>query len=161
MDTPEYALVQTKNVESFYRQYAGKCSNAGLALILSLLAEAAARQFNALKTMPKARASLPHSNLLREAHGIFSRMQVGSRRFDVDPRQAEYCREAQQFEREILRFYQDQEQAAATDGEKEYFHALAKEAKQHIFLLDHIIEFVSRPDTWVAHAEFNHLLDED
>jgi rubrerythrin len=41
--------------------------------------------------------------------------------------------------------------------QKEIFQRLADEEKKHYFLLENIIEFVSRPETWLENAEFYHL----
>jgi len=37
------------------------------------------------------------------------------------------------------------------------FKEIADEEKRHYFLLENIIQFVSRPKTWLEDAEFNHL----
>jgi rubrerythrin len=37
------------------------------------------------------------------------------------------------------------------------FFLIAEEEKRHEFLLDHILQFISRPQTWLENAEFNHL----
>jgi rubrerythrin len=40
---------------------------------------------------------------------------------------------------------------------KEIFLKLADEEKKHYFLLENIIDFVSRPQKWLENAEFYHL----
>ena len=40
---------------------------------------------------------------------------------------------------------------------KRIFQKLAEEEKKHYFLLENIIQFVSRPETWLENAEFYHL----
>jgi len=41
--------------------------------------------------------------------------------------------------------------------QEELFLRLAEEEKKHFFLLKNIVEFVSRPETWLENAEFYHL----
>lgn len=36
---------------------------------------------------------------------------------------------------------------------------LAEEEKKHMFLLENLVEFIPRPETWIENAEFNHLVE--
>jgi rubrerythrin len=42
---------------------------------------------------------------------------------------------------------------------KKILTKLAEEEKKHLFLLENLVEFISRPETWIENAEFNHLDD--
>jgi hypothetical protein len=44
-------------------------------------------------------------------------------------------------------------------AQKELLNRIADEENRHYFLLDHMIEFIGRPQTWIEDAEFNHLQD--
>jgi hypothetical protein len=37
------------------------------------------------------------------------------------------------------------------------FFLIAEEEKRHEFLLEHVLQFIARPQTWLENAEFNHL----
>jgi len=45
------------------------------------------------------------------------------------------------------------------ESQRKIFLKLAGEEKKHVFLLANLVEFVSRPETWIENAEFNHLDD--
>lgn len=69
------------------------------------------------------------------------------------------CRDkkAQDIEKKSRDFYLDKCTIVELQYQKELFLKLAEEEKKHYFLLDNIIEFVSRPETWLENAEFCHL----
>ena len=48
-------------------------------------------------------------------------------------------------------------QEVPEEYQKRIFLKLAEEEKKHYFLLENIIDFVSRPATWLENAEFCHL----
>ena len=54
-------------------------------------------------------------------------------------------------------FYQEKAGQMEEEYQREIFTALAEEEKKHFFLLENIIEFVSRPRNWLENAEFHHL----
>jgi rubrerythrin len=56
-----------------------------------------------------------------------------------------------------VKFYTEKAAEEKDPGRKNIFKALAGEEKKHLFLLENMIEFVSRPETWLEDAEFNHL----
>ena len=45
------------------------------------------------------------------------------------------------------------------EAQKKLLLKLAEEEKKHMFLLENLVEFVSRPETWIENAEFNHLVE--
>ena len=54
-------------------------------------------------------------------------------------------------------FYLEKEKEETDPSRKAVFGRLAEEEKKHYFLLENIVAFISRPDTWIENAEFNHL----
>jgi len=69
------------------------------------------------------------------------------------------CRDkkAQDIEKRSWDFYLEKSSEVKLQYQKEFFLKPAEEEKKHYFLLDNIIEFVSRPETWLENAEFCHL----
>jgi rubrerythrin len=56
-------------------------------------------------------------------------------------------------------FYLEKADQVEDPRQKEIFKNLAAEEKKHYFLLDNIVDFLSRPDQWLENAEFCHLED--
>jgi len=54
-------------------------------------------------------------------------------------------------------FEKNKKKKLESKAQKNLLLKLAEEEKKHIFLLENLVEFVSRPDTWIEDAEFNHL----
>lgn len=68
-----------------------------------------------------------------------------------------YRQLAQDIEERSLDFYLEKANEITEEYQKEIFLRLADEEKKHYFLLENIIEFVSRPETCLENAEFYHL----
>jgi rubrerythrin len=56
-------------------------------------------------------------------------------------------------------FYLDRADQAKDTEQKQLFRRLASEEKKHCYLLENIVDFVSRPRSWLENAEFLHLDD--
>jgi rubrerythrin len=56
-----------------------------------------------------------------------------------------------------VKFYTEKAEEEKSPGKKKIFEALSGEEKKHLFLLENLVEFISRPQTWLEDAEFNHL----
>jgi rubrerythrin len=77
--------------------------------------------------------------------------------FDLEGLQVEVYQQAQSLEQQSRDLYRDKASEAQDRSHKELFLKLADEEQRHYFLLDHMIEFVDRPRTWIEDAEFSHL----
>ena len=84
-------------------------------------------------------------------------MAQKSESFDFDLKQTELYKKAQDIEKKSYEFYTEKANEVTEEYQKEVFLKLADEEKKHYFLLENIIEFVSRPETWLENAEFYHL----
>jgi rubrerythrin len=62
-------------------------------------------------------------------------------------------------EEKSYKFYLEMSDKVKIESQKKIFLKLAGEEKKHMFLLENLVEFVSRPETWIENAEFNHLDD--
>ena len=78
-------------------------------------------------------------------------------KFKSDTSQIKLYQQAQKMEKNSYNFYLEKSNTATTPSQKEIFLKLAEMEKKHMFLLDNLIEFVSRPETWLENTEFNHL----
>jgi rubrerythrin len=84
-------------------------------------------------------------------------MKEGNEKFDIDAGQIELYKKAQDIEKKSRDFYLEKAEEVEEDFQKETFRKLAEEEKKHYFLLENVIQFVSRPQTWLENAEFYHL----
>lgn len=158
MDLFEFAMQKEKLSEDYYRQLAAQTDNAGLKSIFNMLADEEAHHFSVVEQM---RNSVPGefsgTDVLSEAQQVFARMREGTGKFDFDAGQIEIYRKARDIEGQSRKFYLEKADEVQDPSQKGIFKKLAEEEKKHYFLLDNIIDFVARPETWLENAEFYHL----
>jgi len=157
MDIFDYALKMEKDGESFYREIASKTNNKGLQTILTMLADEEVKHYQAIENMRQDKYQMSEATVLEDARNIFVEMKDAEKEFELEQEQTTLYEKAQEIEKKSQQFYQ--EKAGQTDkaDQKKLFERLAKEEQKHYFLLENIIEFVSRPEQWLENAEWYHL----
>jgi rubrerythrin len=157
MNIFEYAMQMEKDGEDYYRQLAQQTTNKGLKAILTMLADEELRHYNILEKMKTADAEIAETTILADAKNVFAQIKESGEPCSVDLGQIDLYRKAQDIEKKSRDFYREKANEATEEHHKEIFLRLAHEEEKHYFLLDNIIEFVSRPETWLENAEFCHL----
>ena len=158
MDIFDFAMQKEKYSEDCYRRLAAQTANKGLQNIFTMLADEEVKHRHAIEKMKSATGpELHETELLGEAKSIFQQMKRAVENFDFALSELEAYKGAQKMEKESRGFYLEKDAASEHQSHKEIFRKLADEENKHYFLLENIIEFVSRPETWLENAEFNHL----
>ena len=122
-----------------------------------MLAAEEAKHYRAIDKMRSARPDLSETAVLSDAKNVFARIKDSNESFDSDLGQIELYRKAQELEQKSTDFYSEKAHEVEQEYQKEIFLRLADEEKKHYFLLENIIEYVSRPQMWLENAEFCHL----
>jgi rubrerythrin len=156
MDIFAQAIQMEKDGEAYYRQLAHRTGNKGLTAILTMLADEEVKHQKIITNMQTSAVSVQASGVLTRAKNIFTEIRDADEPLPDDTSQAELYKHALTLERQSEDFYAAQADKAA-DHEAAVFKALAAEERKHAILLEHVIEFVSRPRTWLEDAEFYHL----
>ena len=162
MNIFDFAMEKEKFSEDYYRQLASKSGNKGLATIFNMLAGEEARHYKIVSDMKKDIApDLAETKVLSDAKDVFAKMRESAKSFNFNISDVELYKKALDIEKQSRDFYLEKadEIAEAREGmaQKEIFIELAEEEKKHYFLIENIIEFVSKPQTWLENAEFYHL----
>ena len=157
MDIFDYALQMEKDGEQFYREIAKKTGNKGLQTILTMLADEEVKHYQTIESMKQNKYQMTETTVLNDARNIFIEMKEQGERFESGQEQAELYARAQLIEKKSQQFYQEKARQTDKDDQKKLFERLAKEEEKHYFLLENIIEFVSRPKQWLENAEWYHL----
>jgi rubrerythrin len=157
MDICEYALQLEKDGEEFYRNIAENTDDEGLQSIMLMLADEEVKHRRAIERMQNNECLLAETDILGDAKNIFQKMSEGKEEFNLDQDQISIYKEAQEIEKRSELFYQEKAEEVEEEEKKELLRKLAEEERKHYFLLDNIIEFVSRPEYWLENAEWNHL----
>lgn len=156
MNIFEYAMQMEKDGEEYYRQLAQQTDNKDLGAILTMLADEEVRHYNTIEKMQTAEPYMTETTILTDAKNIFVQIKESGESFDFDIRQADLYRKAQDIEKQNQEFYTEKADEVTEKYQKELFVKLADEERKHYFLLENIIELVSRPAYWVENAEFSH-----
>ena len=157
VDIFEYAMQMEKEGENYYRRLAQQRANKGLQTILTMLADEEVKHYNAIEKIKIAELHMAETTILADAKNVFVQIQESGESFDFDLGQIEFYKKAQDIEEKSRDFYLEKAGQIEEDYQKDLFLRLAEEEKKHYFLLENIIEFVSRPETWLENAEFCHL----
>ncbi len=158
MNIFEFAMQMEKDGESYYRELAGKAPNEGLKNILNMLANDEVKHFNTLEAMKKdAQPEMGETQVLSGAKNIFAKMREEQAMIDPQISQKALYEKALDNERVSREFYAQKSNEVADPSHKDILLRIAEEEKKHYFLIEQIIEFISRPKQWVENAEFHHL----
>lgn len=157
MNIFEFAMEKEKYSEDYYRQLAGKSNNKSLETVFNMLADEEAKHYKIVSDMKEGVApDLAETAVLSDAKDVFAKMRESTQGFNFDVSQTELYRKARKIEKQSQDFYLEKANEAEKT-QKEIFLKLADQEKKHYFLLENIIDFVSRPETWLENAEFYHL----
>jgi len=161
MNIYKYAMKMEKDSENYYNELANKTDDTGLQNILKMLANDEVKHYNIIEKMMKtdASAELAETGILKNAKNIFIKIKGKNIVFNFGLSQVDFYRKAQEFEEKSYKFYLEMSDKVEIKSQKKIFLKLAGEEKKHMFLLENLVEFVSRPETWIENAEFNHLDD--
>jgi rubrerythrin len=161
MNIYKYAIKMEKDGENYYRELANQTEDIGLQNILKMLADEEVRHYNIIEQMMKSKASaeLAETGILKKVKNIFIKIKGKNLVFDFDLPQINFYRKAQEIEEKSYKFYIEMSDKVEIESQRKLFLKLAGEEKKHMFLLENLVEFVSRPETWIENAEFNHLDD--
>jgi rubrerythrin len=158
MDIFEFGMQMEKDGEAYYRELAGKSNDKGLETIFTMLADDEVRHYNVLKELAEgAPPRLSETKILSDIKNIFVKEKEAARDFDFNISQIDLYKKAQDLEKRSEDFYLDKSGSVEGDTQKEIFEKIAREEKRHYWILENIIELVSRPETWLENAEWHHL----
>ena len=159
MKVYEFAKQMEQDGEAFYREMAAQTTDPGVQRILAMLADDEVRHYQIIAQLEKA-ATAPETvptEILANARNVFEQMRGQS--LDLGGLQVEVYQQAQELEQKSQDFYSERADESTNAAHKALFLKLADEERRHYFLLDHMIEFIDRPRTWIEDAEFTHLQD--
>ena len=158
MNVFDLAMEMEKDGEKYYRQLAEKTANSGMKNILDMLAEDEVKHFQVLqKLKASSQVELLSTPILSGSKNIFQQLYDNKNWDGIPVKQIDLYKKALEIETRSFNFYMEKARANTDPATKKMFFLIAEEEKRHEFLLDHIIQFVSRPQTWLENAEFNHL----
>jgi rubrerythrin len=160
MDVFKFAMEKEQFSEEYYRDLANRANHAGLKNILTLLADEEGKHWRTVEQMrtetPDLVTEVP---ILDHAREIFEKMRGAPKKFDFLLSEAELYRKACQIEEQSRKFYLERAEEAKDPDQKRVFQLLAREEDKHLFLMENICGFVSKPESFLENAERYHFDD--
>jgi len=157
MDIYEFAMKMEKDGENYYRELAAKTVNKGLRNIFTMLAEAEVFHYEVFRKLrDNQKVAAGQTDILSGVKNVFERMR-DEKDTDVNVTEIELYKKAQEIEKLSRDFYLKQAGEVKDAAQKDIFLKIAGEEKRHYFILERIIDFVSRPQTWLENPEWYHL----
>jgi len=158
MDIFEYAMQMEKDGEAYYRDLAEKCKYDGLKQILNLLAQDEVGHYKTFSLLrDSADAEFTDSEILKNAKNVFTELKENNQTIDFHMTEVELYKKAIDIEEKSAAIYRENAETAANPKTKKILLQIAADEKKHQFLLEQIVHFLERPQSWIENAEFNHL----
>ena len=157
----EFAMKMEQDGEKFYRDLAGRTTNTGLKQIFTYLADEEVKHYALFKGFFEGQPTdYTSTDILAGSKNIFAQMkESGAVDVTHDISQLEAYKQALEWEKKAYEFFEEKCAETRDPKEKKFLETIAKEERRHYRLIDAIIEFIGRPESWVENAEFNHLTD--
>ncbi len=158
MDIYTYAMQMEKDGRKFYLDMAQKSNNSGIKSILKMMADAEAKHYNVLLAMKKNEDAQfeTDTEIFTETKNVFTQIREEGKELDVDSSQVEFYKQALEIERKSHKFYLEKAEEESDQQKKELILKIASEEKDHCVLLSNIIDFISRPESWLENPEWHH-----
>ncbi|MEJ2697299.1 MAG: ferritin family protein [Candidatus Sulfobium sp.] len=156
MDIYEYAMKMEKDGENLYRELASKSGNKGLTSILGMLADAEVKHYKLFQNMKNnEKVTMTDTTILDDVKNVFEKIKE-EKQFEVNVSEIDLYKEARDIEKKSRDFYIEKADEVGADR-KEIFLKIADEEKRHYFIVENIINFVNKPNTWLENPEWYHL----
>ena len=157
MDIFEFAMNFERDSEEYYNNLYTKCTNRILKPILKMLAEDEVKHYKILVEMKNnIKVNLNQTNILKDSKEVFIKLKSDIDLNEIDDMSI-LLEKAKKFEIKSKDYYLKKSEEVIGNDQKIVLKEIAKQEEQHYFLLDNLMEFLSRPKSWVENAEFNHL----
>lgn len=143
--------------ELLYRQFASEAPNKGMRNIFIWLADREREHYEIFRKMKTGRSvEITKNTILSDTRQIFEEWLEKTSCIEPDAKQADLYRKALEVEKQSVLVY-EKYAGTADVSQKKIFLRIAAEEKGHQRIMESIIEFVTKPETWAENVEFSHL----
>ena len=157
MNIFEFAMEKEKLSEERYRDLAQQCNNNGVKTILNMLADEEYKHYIMVHAMAKnQKPAEAETNVLSDAQQVFGKMREERDTLGCDIGQVKLYIKAQEFEEESEQYYREKAKEVTDNYQKRILTKMAEEERKHYNMLEHIIQFMQRPERWLEDREWSH-----
>ena len=161
MNIFDQAMALEQEGASLYREFAREAPDRGMKHIFSWLADQELKHLHIFQLLRSCKpASVAESPELRDIKDIFDGWKDSDTCIQVKTTQADVYRRALDIEKKSISVYESYANQSADTKQKEIFLKIANEEKRHKWIVENIIEFITKPEVWAENAEFSHLSED-
>ncbi|HBG61602.1 MAG: hypothetical protein A2Y03_05850 [Omnitrophica WOR_2 bacterium GWF2_38_59] len=161
MNIFDYAMQIEKEGEALYQSFAKDSPQKGLATIFTGLAEQEHKHYKTFKKMKYSEGTESiDTPFLDNVKSIFTEWKKEKHKFKFKISQADLYRKALDIEQKSIDLYMEKSKEVDSDKQRQIFKKIANEEKSHYEIMENIIEFITKPERWVEHAEFSKIGEE-
>ena len=158
MKTYDSAMELENNGEKFYLEASNSTASPGLSSILIMLAAAERMHHAVFEKMKKNEpVTVAATAIFTVAKNVFLRMRKEEGWKGMSASEIGLYQKAQEIEKAAETFHLEKAEGLKGQPQERIFRQIAEEERKHIFLLQNIIDFVLRPESWLQNAEWHHL----
>ena len=149
----DMAIELELNGEQFYRSLAEDTNSPGLKSVFNMLADDETKHKAVFENMQENdHSEIKDTAILKEADSVFKELNKDD--FLNEEKQLDVYKKALELEQKSISYYGELIDLAEDERAKDALRKVIGEEEKHSRLLEFIIEYVARPDTWVEDAEF-------
>ncbi len=158
MNIIDYALQTEKDGEAYYRDLAAKTDDFGVKSVFDLLADAEAEHYRVFMQMKREHpVSMDNARPIAKIKTLFAAMKERDGMDIPTKDQIEAYIQARDMEKKSQEMYEQKAEELNDPEQREICLRIAEEEGKHYLILDNLIEFLQRPDTWVEDAEWRNM----
>ncbi len=154
----QFAMQMEKDGENYYRELSERANHEGLKRIFTLLANEEVKHYKVIEQLSKKIPNpyMAEEKIFENIKNIFAEMKELGQDFSFGASEVDLYRKAQDIEKKSREFYMERANEVEGEAEKQVLLKLAEEEKKHWFLMENLVEFIRRPETWLENAEWYH-----
>ena len=161
MNVFEYAMKMETDGRQFYLDSAAKISSPELKKVLLELADDELKHFNLFKALRDGQKAeykqSEKTTILATVKNVFEELKSANQDFKFSSDSTKLWEQARDVEKKSETFYREKSAEVTHANEKAILNSIADEEHRHWVTLDNVIQFLSRPKTWLADAEWSNL----
>ena len=160
MNIIDYALQTERDGEAYYRGLAAKTDDFGVKSVFDLLADAEAEHYQVFMQMRQGQTvSRGTARPIAKIKTLFAAMKEKDGQDAATKDQIDAYTHARDMEKKSQELYEQKAEELTDPEQRELCLRIADEEGKHYLIMDNLIRFLQRPDTWLEDAEWRNMED--
>ncbi|HOP07951.1 MAG TPA: ferritin family protein [candidate division Zixibacteria bacterium] len=161
MDAFEFAMQMELDGKAMYEEHAAKADIPGLKTILLDLAADEQKHYNIFKAMKEGRSveyeEAKATKIVDSVRNVFQTLKAQNKDFSFSDDVRTVWDKARDIEKKSEAFYRRKGNEAGDEKQKHIFNRIADEEHKHWQMIEHVIQFLDQPRSYLDDAEWNNL----